>query len=323
MRTVLVLDTTAVTTALPMRDCIDAVRDALAELARDRYRQFPRFLLEAPETPVKIGLMPAFRAGDTSLWSVKTVTVSPQNRERGLDSHQGAMLVLDGATGELRAVVDATAIPGLRTAATSAAATLALARWDTKEVAILGTGHQARCHIEAMRTILPEARFSIWGRSIASAEALADAMGAKACASAEAAVADADVICTVTASPEPILAPEWIKPGCHINAVGASSPKARELGSAIIAGAELFVDSREQAAVECGEYLLARAEGAIPDTHIRAEIGEVLAGAKRGRSDAKAITVFKSLGLAVEDLAAADRAIRNAQDLGLGECVSW
>ena len=163
MRTVLVLDTTAVTTALPMRDCIDAVRDALAELARDRYRQFPRFLLEAPETPVKIGLMPAFRAGDTSLWSVKTVTVSPQNRERGLDSHQGAMLVLDGATGELRAVVDATAIPGLRTAATSAAATLALARWDTKEVAILGTGHQARCHIEAMRTILPEARFSIWG----------------------------------------------------------------------------------------------------------------------------------------------------------------
>jgi ornithine cyclodeaminase len=131
------------------------------------------------------------------------------------------------------------------------------------------------------------------------------------------------VICTVTASPAPILAPEWIKPGCHINAVGASSPNARELGSAIIAGAELFVDSREQAAAECGEYLLARSEGAIPDTHIRAEIGEVLAGARRGRSDAKAITVFKSLGLAVEDLAAADRAIRNAQDLGLGKRVSW
>ena len=148
-------------------------------------------------------------------------------------------------------------------------------------------------------------------------------MQATACAQARDAVADADVVCTLTASPTPLLQHDWLRPGCHINAVGASRRDARELGSDVIAAAELFVDSREQALEECGEVHLARAEGAIAADPIRGELGQVLSGACAGRSDDQALTVFKSLGLAVEDLAAAACAMRNAERMGIGQRVRW
>ena len=171
--------------------------------------------------------------------------------------------------------------------------------------------------------MLPQARFTVWGRSFERARALADEAGAAACEHARDALADADVVCTVTASADPVLSRGWLRAGCHVNAVGASARNARELGTDVVRDAELFVDSRDQALEECGEYHLALAEGAIPAGHIRAELGQVLAGAHPGRSGDGALTVFKSLGIAVEDLAAAACAVRNAERLGIGERLRW
>ena len=320
---VLVLDRRAVADALPMHECIEVVSEALADFARGVYQQFPRRALQSPLSPALMGLMPVFKAGEDSLWGVKDVLVSAANRALGLDSHQGAMLVHDGRTGALQAILDATELTAIRTAAASAVATRALARAGAARVAILGTGSQARSHLAALRLVLPEAEVTVWGRTFEHAQALAHAAGATPCERARDAVADADVVCTVTASTLPVLQYEWLRPGCHINAVGASSPGARELGSDVVRAAELFVDSLDQALEECGEYRLALAEGAISADHIRGELGQVLIGACPGRATGDALTVFKSLGIAVEDLAAAACAVRNAQRLGIGQSVRW
>jgi ornithine cyclodeaminase len=279
--------------------------------------------LRSPDTPALMGLMPVFKGGDEPLWGLKDVLVSPANRALGLDSHQGAMLVHDGRTGALKAMLDAGELTAIRTAAASAVATRALARPGAACVAILGTGAQAHSHIAALRVVLPQATFTVWGRSFERAQAVANALGATACERARDAVADADVVCTLTASPAPVLQHDWLRPGCHVNAVGASSRGARELGSDVVRVAELFVDSLDQALEECGEYHLALAEGAIAAGHIRAELGQVLIGERPGRSGEPALTVFKSLGIAVEDLAAAACAVRNATRLGIGQSVRW
>jgi len=319
----LVLNHDAVVAVLPMADCIEAVREALKDFARGSSEQFQRFQLKPSVGTPLMGLMPVFGGGSAPVWCLKDVLVAPANPARGLDSHQGAILVHDGETGELLALVDATAVTAIRTAAASAVATLALAAPDIRKVAILGAGTQARAHVEAMRLILPEATISIWARSRERARQLAQELRLEAADSVEAAVTDADVVCTLTASREPLLERGWLKPGCHINAVGASAPTARELGDDIIAAAELFVDSKAQAMTECGEILIPLAEGQIGPEHVRAELGEVLIGARTGRSGPGALTVFKSLGLAVEDMGAALRAIRNARATGLGQEVSW
>lgn len=306
-----------------MGECIEAVSEALVDFARGGYNQFPRRALQCAASPALMGLMPVFRTGEQRLWGLKDVMVSPLNHARGLDSHQGAMLVHDGDTGVLQAIIDATELTALRTAASSAVATRALARPGAERIAILGTGTQAKSHIQALRLVLPAAQFTVWGRSFEAARALAETAQAQAFETPQEALADADVVCTVTASRSPVLQRSWLKPGCHINAVGASRADARELGSDVICAAELFVDSREQALVECGEYCMALTEGRVSDQHIRGEIGQVLAGICPGRSCDSALTVFKSLGLAVEDLAAAVCAMRNAQRLGIGQTVSW
>jgi len=319
----LILDRQAVAQALPMHECIEVMATALADFARGAYRQFPRRALRCPRTPALMGLMPVFKDGEEPLWGLKDVLVSADNRALGLDSHQGAMLVHDGRTGALQAILDASELTLIRTAAASAVATRALARASAVRVAILGTGAQARAHIVALRLVLPEAKFTLWGRSFERAQALAQATRATAYEHARDAVADADVVCTLTASTSPLLQFDWLRPGCHINAAGASSRDARELGSDVVGAAELFVDSLEQALEECGEYHLALAEGAIAADHIRGELGQVLIGACAGRTGEHALTVFKSLGLAVEDLAAAAHALRNAARLGIGQRVRW
>jgi ornithine cyclodeaminase/alanine dehydrogenase-like protein (mu-crystallin family) len=319
----LILDHQAVVQALPMHECIEIMATALADFARGAYSPFPRRALRCPRTPALMGLLPVFKDGDVPLWGLKNVLVSADNRALGLDSHQGAMLVHDGRTGALQAVLDAGALTAIRTAATTAVATRALARPNAAQVAILGTGAQARTHIAALRLVLPEAKFRLWGRSFERAQALARSTQATACEQARDAVAEADVVCTLTASPSPLVRRDWLRPGCHVNAVGASSRDARELGSDLVAAAELFVDSLEQAQEECGEVHLALAEGAIAADHIRGELGQVLSGACAGRTDDNALTVFKSLGLAVEDLAAAACAMRNAARLGIGQLVRW
>ena len=319
----LILDGRDVHATLTMEDCIEAVREALQTFARRDCEQFPRFQLKPATDGPLMGLMPAFQGGETPVWCLKDVLVASGNRARGLDSHQGVILLHDGETGEPLALVDATAITALRTAATSAVATLALGRPDARRIAILGSGTQARAHIDALRIALPGAEIVIWARSPEQAGQLAEATGCHLASSTRDAVVDADIICTVTGAREPLLRLDWLKAGCHINAVGASSPQARELGTDIVSSAAFFVDSRAQARVECGELLLPMREGVIGEDHVRAEIGEVLIGARPGRSSRDTLTVFKSLGMAVEDMAAAVCALRRAKALGIGQQIRW
>jgi len=273
--------------------------------------------------PLRMGLMPAYRGAGRRVLSLKAVVVAPDNPARGLDSHQGAVLLHDGEDGQLVAVVDATSITAIRTAAVSAVATRALARRDVGRIAVLGTGAQARSHVAAMRAVFPAAEIALWGRSFARAEALADEVGGEACATVARAVADAGVICTVTAAAEPILDAAMVGPGCHINAAGASSAGAREIAADLVSASARFVDSRVQAAVECGEFLLAVRDGAMAADAPCTELGEVLLGAHPGRANAKEITLFKSLGLGVEDLAAAELVVDLAAKRGLGAHVQW
>lgn len=317
----LILTRADVERVLDMPACIAAVREGLMALDDGAITPFPRHQLRASPGAALMGLMPAAAAAPDPLWALKAVWVAPGNRARGLDSHQGFVVLADGETGVPQALVEASAITALRTAAASAVATQALARPDVRRIAILGGGTQARSHAAAMRALHPQADLVLWSRS--GADALARQTGAAPAGSVQAAVAGADVVCTVTASPDPILDLAWLAPGTHVNAVGASRPDARELDSDLVAAAEFFVDSRAQAEVECGEYLIPLREGRIGPDHIRAELGTVLRGRHPGRSSPAALTVFKSLGIAAEDIAAARAAVERARALGLGRTVDW
>ena len=316
MSSVRILDEHDVRRLLPVDACIDAMAEVLASLARDRLYNPLRFVVRPPSQPSLMGLMPAHRSGDASLWSLKALTIVPGNSARGLDSHQGFVALFDGDTGEPRAIVNAGGITAIRTAAVSAVATRALASEDSSTLAVLGTGTQARSHLEAMRAVRDFERVVVWSASGRSLD------GAESVGSAEEAVRDADVVCTVTASADPIVRREWLKAGTHVNAVGSSIPTARELDTATMVAAALFVDRRESTVNEAGDYLFPLREGAIDESHIRAELGDVLIGAADGRRGTEELTVFKSLGLAVEDLAAAELVLARAEAEGAGSVVS-
>ncbi len=257
------------------------------------------------------------------MYALKEIVVTPDNPTRGLDAHQGAVLLHDGVTGELVAVLNASPITAIRTAAVSAVATRALARADTARVAILGAGVQARAHVDAMRAVLDDPEIRIWARRIEAAEELAADVGAIASPSPDAALFGAEVVCTTTSAREPVLEHRWLAPGAHVNAVGSSIPTARELDTETLRRGALFVDRRESALNEAGDYLIAAAEGAIGPEQIRAELGEVLAGLAPGRADEEEFTIFKSLGIAVEDLAAAELVVRRARERGVGTEVAF
>ena len=321
--TVLILSEHDVREHLPMRDCIEAMAGVLAALARDELSMPLRFVMRSPATSALMGIMPAHRGGPAPAFSLKEIVVAPGNPAQGLDSHQGAVILHDGETGELRAILNAAPVTEIRTAAVSAVATRALARPGAGTVAILGAGVQARSHVEAMRCVLNDPEIRIWSRTAEHARALARATGATSCATAQEALAGAEVVCTTTSSHEPVLRHEWLAPGAHVNAVGSSIPSTRELDTATVVAASLFVDRRESTLSEAGDYLFPAREGAIGPEHIRAELGEVLAGAHPGRTADTELTVFKSLGLAVEDLAAAELAVDRARAAGAGTEVEF
>lgn len=318
MSKVLVLSEEDVHRLLPMAACIDVMTDALAALARGEVANPLRSKLWPAGAAGLLGMMPAYRGGERPLYALKEVCVFPGNPARGLDSHLGAVLLHDGGTGELLAVMNAAAITAIRTAAVSAVATRLLAREDASILAILGAGVQARSHLEAIRLVRNIKEVRVFSRSLSKTHVF----GEYAAESAEAAVRGADLIVTATSSKTPILKREWIADGAHINAVGSSIPSARELDAATVAAAALFVDRRESTVNESGDYLEAVREGAIAGTeHIRAEIGELLLGTGEGRKNRGEITLFKSLGLAVEDLAAAAFLYDEARRLGVGVTV--
>ncbi len=223
--------------------------------------------------------------------------------------------------------MDASSITAIRTAAVSGVATRALARADASTLALLGSGVQAATHLEAVALVRPLRRVRVWSRDPAHVARFVEAARARhpfaieAAPTAREAVSDADVVCTVTASREPVLEGAWLRAGTHVNAVGASLRTARELDSAAVARARVFVDRRESAANEAGDLLIPRAEGAIGDEHVQGELGEVLLGRVDGRRTEAEITVFKSLGLAVEDVASAHHIHARAQAAGMGTWV--
>ena len=327
MSELLVVCHDAVKRLLPMEECIDLMASVLADLARRVVWQPLRFVVRPPDEPSLMGLMPAHRSAPTASYGLKVVCIFPGNPARGLDAHQGGVLLFDGETGALRALVDASAVTAIRTAAVSAVATRALAREDARELAILGAGVQARSHLEAMAAVRPFKRARVWSRTAERAAAFAveaqTPFPVEAVASAEEAVRGADVVVTATSSVKPIVRRDWLAPGAHVNAVGSSIPTARELDAATIAAAALFADARESMLNEGGDYLFAVREAGIGPDHIRAELGEVLIGSGEGRRIDDELTVFKSLGLAAEDLAAAEHVYARAQATGAGTAIPF
>ncbi len=321
---ILVLNQSEVEQLLDLEGCIEAMTDVLEALARGELFQPLRMIAFPPGETSGIGLMPAHRGGSSPAYALKTVCVFPDNPARGLDAHQGTVTLFSGETGRVRALMNASAVTAIRTAAVSAVATRLLAREDARELAILGAGVQGRSHVAAMRAVRPFERIRIASRTLANAQALAEETGAEAVETVEEAVLGADVVVTATSSSEPVLRHEWLKPGAHVNAVGSSIRTARELDSATVAACSLFVDRRESTVNEAGDYLMPLEEGAIPGPeHIRAELGEILLGRHPGRTSPDELTVFKSLGLAVEDLAAAEYAVRRAAETGAGTTVEF
>lgn len=303
---------------LDIESCIAAMEEALTRLAHDEVFNPLRFVVRPPSSSSLMGLMPAYRGGGSPLFSLKEIVVAPGNSASGLDPHQGAVLLHDGTTGVLQAILNASPITEIRTAAVSGVATKLLARPESKVVAIIGSGVQGRSHVQAMQAVLDDPEIRIWSRTPSHAEALALECHGVVAATVEEALDGADVVCTTTSSRDPIVQRAWLGAGTHVNAVGSSIPTSRELDTETVVAASLFVDRRESTLNEAGDYLFAAAEAGIGPDHVKAELGELLVGTHEGRLSADELTVFKSLGIAVEDLAAAELCVRRARERGIG-----
>jgi ornithine cyclodeaminase/alanine dehydrogenase-like protein (mu-crystallin family) len=289
--------------------CIPLVREAMIAFSAGQTHQLLRSILSVGQGHM-FGVMPG-GLGDAQPFGAKLVSVYPENFYFGRPSHQGVVVLFDPETGAPVCVAHAGEITAIRTAAASAVATDALARSDAQRLAVLGYGEQAMTHIRAILHVRPVSEIRVWGRSVERARAFAKRMTEEigktvgACESVEEAIAEADVICAVTAAQEPILESRWVAAGTHINLVGSSFAGPAEADNALVVRARFIVDSREGVLTQGAEFLRAKAAGLVNDDHIAAEIGEVLAGAVEGRQSSEQVTIYKSLGHVVQDVAAA------------------
>ncbi|UCG73882.1 MAG: ornithine cyclodeaminase family protein [Chromatiales bacterium] len=303
---------------------IDVVDAAMREVSQGNVELPLRWGLKLPNGAM--GMMPGY-LGSPECFGIKLVSLFPGNPAAGLPSHLGLMVLFEAGRGEPTALLDGDVITSLRTAAASAVATRALAREDASEVLICGTGAQARAHAPAMLAVRNIRRIRIWGRDADKAVALADELAqqhplvVEPCTDLQDGVQTADIVCTVTGAREPIVRGEWLQPGTHLNLVGSSVPEAREVDTDAVRRANFFVDYRGSAFAQAGELLTAITAGAVDEDHVRAEIGEVLLGQAPGRTDGQEITVYKSLGVAAQDLAAAWYLYQTAESRGLGSVV--
>ena len=311
-----------------MTECIEFMSDALGALARGEVYQPLRTIVRPPGARGLLGLMPAYRSGDRGAFGLKAICVFPGNPSLGKDAHQGTVMLFSQETGEPLALMNASQITAIRTAAVSAVATRLLARDDAAELGIIGAGVQARTHLVALACVRPIKRARVACRNVDHAFQLVREMQDKLpftiepVAFNEAAVRDAEIIVTATSAHEPVLKRDWIAAGAHINAIGTHSPQSREIDTATMAAARIFTDRRESALNEAGDYLLAAQEGAVTPDDIIAEIGELLIG-KPGRTSPAEITLFKSLGLAIEDVVCAEHLFRKATAEKVGTWVNF
>ncbi len=302
---------------LPMNECIGVMESALRALGLGQAVLPLRPVMWTPDKKGALAMMPAYLA-DRAVIGLKAITYFAGNRETAFDTHQGTVQLFDTENGRLLAVIDATSITEIRTAAVSAVATRLLARPDARNLAILGSGTQARSHLAAMLQVRQLERVRVWSRTaenvqrFAAGESARHGIHVEVADSAEEAARGANLICTTTSAVQPVLQGAWVAPGAHINAVGSSVSFTRELDTQAVAQSRLFVDRKESAINEAGDFIIPRDEGAIHEGHILAELGDVLLGRHPGRESDEEITLFKSLGLAIEDLAAAHHIYLNA-----------
>jgi ornithine cyclodeaminase/alanine dehydrogenase-like protein (mu-crystallin family) len=323
MRSFLLLTEEHVKSVLPMSDLIASMESALARFSAGDVQQPVRTVLAVGPHEAWWGLMPAY-VNDPATMGAKLVTVFNTNAARGLHTHLATIVLFDPDTGALQALMDGRFITEARTAAVSAVSARYLARPDASTLAILGTGVQARSHLEAYREVRALRKVCVWSPNAASRERFMDEMQPHAgvplvaTATAEEAVRDADLVVLATSSPTPVINMSWIAPGSHIVSVGACRPDQREMAPDLVARGRLFVDSRAAALVESGDIVMGIAEKRFGPDHIVGEIGALVLGRVRGRQSDDDVTIFKSLGMAVEDVAAADLAYRRAIEQGVG-----
>lgn len=307
---------------LPMGDLIDAMESALAQFSSGRVRQPVRSIVELPSG--FFGVMPA-ALESPAVAGTKLVTVVPANHARGLPSHLATILLLDAHTGALDAILDGRYITEARTAAVSAVSARHLARPDAKTLAIVGSGVQARSHADALARVMTIEELRLWSPTAEHRDAAAreiekaNDIRVTASPSARAAVEGADVVALVTSSATPVVEDAWIGERTHVIAVGACRPDMREMPASLVGRARLVVDSRDAAVKEAGDILLARDEGVAAE--ISAELGEICVGFAPGRTATDGVTIFKSLGLAVEDVVSAELVVRRARDAGTGRTI--
>jgi ornithine cyclodeaminase len=311
---------------LPMHECISVMENMFLSLAAGECLQPLRSLMWLPDRHGVLGMMPGY-ASNPGVMGIKVISVFHGNREAGLPSHQGVVILFDAKHGQPLMIFDALEITAIRTAAASAVATQVLSRKESTTLAIIGSGEQAKRHIEAMLLVRNIKQINIASRNEKNARDLAEQTASlynipvEAKQNIKEAVVDADIICTVTSSKEPVIMRDWIAPGTHINAIGSSTPAARELDTATIVHSKLFTDCYESIFNEAGDFLIPKKEGAITDAHVKAELGEVLSGTKKGRENDEEITVFKSLGIAAEDIFSAWHVYEKVVSLPAGRQV--
>jgi len=303
----LFIDKEKVNELLPMNECIDVMEKTFRSLATGECLQPLRSLMWLPDKSGILGMMPGYAAGP-GVMGIKIITVFPANKNLGLPSHQGVVILFDAKNGEPLLIADAEEITAVRTAAASALATRLLSKEEASVLAIIGSGVQAKRHTEAILLVRKIKQIRLWSRNennaIELAEKTASTFGIPVTVqqNAQDAVAGADIICTVTSASQPVVMGKWISAGTHINVVGSCTPAARELDSNAIIKASLFTDNYESLFNEAGDFIIPQKEGAINSNHVKGDLSEVLTGTKNGRTTSDEITVFKSLGIAAEDI---------------------
>lgn len=327
-RTLRFLSGADVRQSLPMAEAVELMKQAFAQLSSGRVVIPQRTHLDVADHRGVALFMPSYNPTSERI-GLKLITLSSDNPQRGLPRIQALMCVLDAETGTPLAIMDGTVLTAIRTGAASGAATDLLARPEAARVAVFGAGVQGRTQLAAVCSVRPIRQVWIYDLYAERAASFVEEMSAafhlpiQIASSAAEAVREADIICTATVSKTPVFADEDLPPGVHINAVGSYQPAVQEVPAATVARAQLIVDHRPSALQEPGDLLIPMAAGLFQPDHIQAELGELVLGRKPGRKSPEAVTLFKSVGVAIQDLAAADHVLQRATQLGLGTEVPW
>ncbi len=324
----LILNKSAVSDVLSHVDCIDVMAETMKSVSRHDVVMPLRQWMEIPDTGGKLGLMPGY-LGSPRCFGLKIVSKYPRDSTSPYGTHVGAVMLFDAEEGIPVALLDGGELTAIRTAAASALATRVLARENATSLTLLGCGEQARHHIKALATVRPINQITIWGRdhnkaaSFVNSLKLSPTIEVIAERDAATAVAKADIVCTVTSAATPILSGAWLEEGTHVNLVGAAVRTSAEADTDVVKRSKFFVDYKESAFAQAGELLNAIDESVVSKSHVAGEIGEVLLGQVPGRTSDNEITVYKSLGVSAQDLAASLRAYQSANAEGKGVSVDW